>query len=338
MNLVTGDTVHVANLQSTAPLTPGGQWALEYGPNGHARVDPIDGSRSVEMPTPAGTGTPSGPAPSSWSPDGAHLAVRTDLGLAVWDGGSTAFHLVDSIQGSVCSWSADGQTVASIWGQRVYVAVIEGTTVVDVTAFPGGGVGGVWLTPDGKSVVEWKDRSLRVRGPDGDHDTIPLEKNEMVDSMSPDGRMLALTDRPDTDKEAPGTRSSSIDAASMPGRCVALARSRPNRRRDLGQSRGPRSASTTARSESQGSKYVVSGDGTTIRVPDATSPAWSPDGSSIAFLRAGGAVHRVRVGRRQRPTRRNGQGDHGSQRTHLDPLSRVGPPTHPKRVRPVSTQ
>ncbi len=175
MNLVTGDAAHLTNLQPSALLAPGGQWALEYGPYGHARVGPIDGSRWVEMPTPAGTGTPSGPAPSSWSPDGAHLAVRTDRGLAVWDGGSSAFHLVDSILGSVWSWSADGQTVASIWGGRVYVADIDGTTVVDVTDFPGGGVGGVWLTPDGKTVVEWKDRSLRVIGPDGDRHTIPLE-------------------------------------------------------------------------------------------------------------------------------------------------------------------
>ena len=288
MNLVTGDAAHVTNLQPTAQLAPGGQWALEYGPNGHARVGPIDGSRWVEMPTPAGTGTPSGPAPSSWSPDGAHLAVRTDRGLAVWDGGSSAFHLVDSILGSVWSWSADGQTVASIWGERVYVADIAGTTVVDVTDFPGGGVGGVWLTPDGKTVVEWKDRSLRVIGPDGDRHTIPLEKDEMVDSTSPDGRMLALTVSPVTDKGSTGhTR-----VVTMAGQVVAqvdashVAWAQDSRGvavwvtpSDLDPQ------STTAKiPKAKGTTYIVLFDGTTTRVPDATSPAWSPDGLSIAFL------------------------------------------------------
>ena len=136
MNLVTGDTVHVANLQATAQLAPGGQWALEYGP--------MASPRRSDPRFPLGRDAdPCRHRHTEWAravilvPGWAPLAVRTDLGLAVWDGGSTAFHLVDSIQGSVWSWSADGQTVSSIWGQRVYVADIEGTTVVDVTAFPG---------------------------------------------------------------------------------------------------------------------------------------------------------------------------------------------------------
>ena len=288
MNLVTGDAAHVTNLQATAQLAPGGQWAVEYAPGNHARVGPIDGSRWVEMPTPAGIGTGSGPAVPSWSPDGAHWAVRTDRGLAVWDGGSPAFHLVDSILGSVWSWSADGQTVASIWGGRAYVADIDGTTVVDVTDFPGGGVAGVLLTPDGKTVVEWKDRSLRVIGPDGDRHTITLEKDERVDSISPDGRMLALTVGPVTDQGGTGhTRVVTMDGqvvAQVDASHVAWAQDSSGVAVWVTPYDLDPQSTTAVIPNAQGTTYIVLVDGTTTRVPDATSPAWSPDSTSIAFL------------------------------------------------------
>ncbi len=319
--------------------SPRGRWIVRQGQRTfwiRSSALPItDGSGWVELPALVGT------SGLFWSPDEAHLGIRTAAGFVIGDGTGPDLRPLDGIPW-ISSWSADGSRIAFPHTgayDQVWVGNVDGTDQALVSDRGGR----VQLSSDGRQVAILEGgHLLRWRLSDGTWREVDLPVNldtrEPGITWTPAGDALVVSARNDPDANGgPGTTFLiSIDGTilarvdgsdptwSPDGSRFAVSVS-PD---DL----DPNGTTAPVSTKARGSVYLVARDGTTIRIKDAYAPAWSPDGSSIAVLTGdpvatgvadpGGRWHRPPCHPEGRLRRRG--------RPDVDPVAR----THPDRPRP----
>jgi Tol biopolymer transport system component len=161
--LVGGALLVGARLLQPSPLPTGRLGHLAYGLGGDIYVADWDGRNPVRIAhalpddPAAGCGTFWGSGPM-WSPDGRHLAYRSDCGTVFIS--DPAGHVVASVPGTgwLVSWSPDSSRVAS-WvdlDKTIGIYGLDGVRQALLTVPPGCALPGdfdpVW-SPDGRSVV-----------------------------------------------------------------------------------------------------------------------------------------------------------------------------------------
>jgi hypothetical protein len=271
--------------------SPHGRWIVRQG-QGRSWIRssdlPIaDDSGWVELPTMKGT------SGLSWSPDEAHLGITTADGFVIGDGNGRNFQPVDGIPW-ISSWSEDGSRAAFPHTgayDQVWVGKPDGTDQALVSDHGGT----VQLSSDGRQIAILEGgRHLRWRLSDGTwHELdlgVNLDTREPRINWTPAGDALVVSARNDPDGNGgpgvtylvsiDGTILARVDGSdptwSPSGDLFAVSVS-PD---EL----DPNGTTAPVSTKARGTVYLVARDGTAVRVKDAFSPAWSPDGSSIAVL------------------------------------------------------
>lgn len=233
----------------------------------------------------------------AWSPDGSRIVFETNPPgrfalFTVRADGQASRPLWDSSSADTnASWSPDGRRVAFVsdraGGQLdVFVANPDGTGVVNISNDPGQQYQPAW-SPDGR----WIAYVTKPRPADRLHDIalanvetgekraiVLPDTNEMAPSFSPDGTRLAFSSNRSGTSEIYTMRLDGTDVKAV----TAGAQS--------GMPRWSRQGRIAFRSnrDGNGEIYVMNGDGSgLVRLTDSPAddgmPAWSADGSRLAF-------------------------------------------------------
>jgi hypothetical protein len=254
--------------------------------------------RSSDLPLGGGSGWTElqpmiGTPGITWSPDDTHFAIRTAAGLVIGDGSGTDLRALEGIPW-ISSWSEDGSRIAFPHPnafEEVWVGNADGSDQAQVS--DRGGT--IQLSSDGRQIAVLEGgHLLRWRLADGTWREVALPVN--LDCCEPaiqwtadeDGLIVSARNDPDANGGPGHTFLISIDGtllAQVDGSDPAWS---PDRTRfavsvspdDL----DPNGTTAPVSTKARGTVYLVESDGTTVRVKDAYSPAWSPDGSSIAVL------------------------------------------------------
>ena len=281
--------------------SPDGRWLLRDN-----AVSPVDGLSWTALPNNDGMG-----CALCWSPDGSYLAIHTAKGLMIGEGSGAGMHVVPAIPG-IASWSKDGQHIVFVRDGDAWVADIDGSNARNVTSFGSGGADSVRLSPDGRSLaVIQSHRTLWLIDGSGVRRSVDL-RADLTDQgaevvWSPNGLWMAVVPQFD----GPGTHRTIL--VSIDGAVITRVNA-ANLSRATGFDYEPRlrawspdgsriaiwtspwedpRAATTGTTDRLGTTYLVAADGSTIRLDDAWSVAWAPDGRSFAVL--GGKVTASRI-------------------------------------------
>ena len=222
----------------------------------------------------------------SWSPDGKRIAWvvnhdgRNDIVIANIDGSNRAQLTDDAAQDLFPRWSPDGTAIAFSSNrdgdQEIYLMAPDGSDVRQVTDNAWDDLAAAW-SPDGSTVAYVSmdgGQHIRVMDPDGSSDRAVTSGagKEWWPAWSPDGQRIAY--------ESGGVifivPVDGGDAVRLPV---------PEIRVTMFPAWAP---STDILFSSDGDLYSAAEDGTnvvrlTASSTEETTPAWGPDGASIAF-------------------------------------------------------
>lgn len=239
-----------------------------------------DGSVRLVTTDPAFDGTP------SWSPDGKrivwveHKHGQNDIWVGDMDGSNLAQLTNDAAQEVFPRWSPDGTAIALSSNrdgdQEIYLMAPDGSNVRQVTHNGSDDLIATW-SPDGSALAYVSmdgGQHIRVMAPDGSGDRAVTSGANMEwwPTWSPDGRRIAY--------ESAGVifivPVDGGDAVRLPV---------PQIRVTMFPAWAP---SSNFLFSSDGDLYSVAEDGTnlvrlTASSTEETTPAWGPDGVSIAF-------------------------------------------------------
>jgi Tol biopolymer transport system component len=292
----------------STPLSwsPDGRWMVRRGSVGR-EVSPADSTSWTAVPHDDGTG-----CTLCWSPDGSYLAIRTAEGLMIGEGSGAGMH-VDRAIPSIWSWSSDGHRIAFVRDGDAWAADVDGSNVQNVTNFGSGGAESAVLSPDGGALaVIQAHKTLWLIDGSGAPRSVDLSA-DLTDQgsrvvWSPNGRWLAVVPQWDG-LGTPLTILVSIDGAVITrvigaNNLWSVTENDYEPRLRAWSPDGSRiaiwtspwddpRAATTGTTNRLGTTYLVAADGSTLKVDDAWSAAWAPDGRSFAVL--GGKVDSSRI-------------------------------------------